>query len=86
MAKDKAKGPGTAKHKPVPRHTSEADRLGHAKIKNLQSALMAQGVHLSTNNAKPGDVAWVGPCVNGNRIVCYYDQNMDPSDCRNQSC
>ena len=86
-----------AKHKhretAIPRNVTEAEQRGHAKTEgfNLSSFTASHaakaGTHLSPSNAKPGDVAWVGPCEEGGtRIVCYYDQNMDPSDCRNQPC
>ena len=79
------------RHRTIARTVGEAKRRGHRKISNVRLSTMAasarsQGVHLSTSGAQPGDIAWAGPCVNGNRIVCYYDQNMNPSDCRNQPC
>jgi hypothetical protein len=77
----------------VPRTANEATKKGHRKIpKRLETAVArARSAHLGANisasNAKPGDVAWVGPCeASGTRVVCYYDQNMNPSDCRNQPC
>jgi hypothetical protein len=33
--------------------------------------------------AKPGDVAFIGPAQNGNRVMCYYDANLQPTICRN---
>jgi hypothetical protein len=73
----------------IPRTAKEASDAGHKKIsKTAKSALVhAKGAHISSNNAQPGDVAWVGPCEStGTRVVCYYDKNLDPSDCRNQPC
>jgi len=80
-----------AEHKVTPRTANEADQLGHSKASNFNLVSLGheekqKGVHMSAQGAKPGDVAWMGPCVAGIRIVCYYDQNMDPSDCRNQPC
>jgi hypothetical protein len=77
--------------KRVARTASEADERGHEplqqfSLKKLSAAKRNKGAHLSSDNAKPGDIAWVGPCENGSRIVCYYDENMNPSDCRNQPC
>jgi hypothetical protein len=68
----------------VPRVSSASKKMGHPKIPKPKS--FAKGVHISQKHAAPGDVAWVGPCEGQTRIVCYYDENMDPSDCRNQPC
>jgi hypothetical protein len=32
---------------------------------------------------KSGDVAFIGAVQNGNRLVCYYDAHLLPTDCRN---
>jgi hypothetical protein len=79
------------KFRGVARTVGEAKRRGHKKISNAKLTAMTASekknrMHFSRRDAKPGDIAWAGPCVNGNRIVCYYDPNMDPSDCRNQPC
>jgi hypothetical protein len=68
----------------VPRVASASKKLGHKSVAKPSS--FANGVNISQKHAAPGDVAWIGPCEGGNRIVCYFDENMDPSDCRNQSC
>jgi hypothetical protein len=68
----------------VPRVASVSKQMGHPKVPKPES--FAKGVHISPKHAAPGDVAWVGPCEGKTRIVCYYDENMDPSDCRNQPC
>lgn len=75
-----------AKDKSVPRTVAEADERGHAKIAMPSKAKMAKGHSLSITNAQPGDVAYVGPCENGQKTVCYYDARMLPSDCRQQDC
>jgi hypothetical protein len=31
-------------------------------------------------------VAWIGPCIDGRRRICYYDENLLPSDCHSESC
>lgn len=74
-----------AKHA-VARNVKEADKRGHASVPRPKAADRAKGAHLSSSTAKPGDVAYIGPCENGTRIVCYYDQNMLPSNCRSQPC
>jgi hypothetical protein len=82
-----AKGPHSiATHKTVPRTVAEADVHKHAKVPMPSAKDMAGGTHMSVQGAQVGDVAYVGPCEAGTRIVCYYDQNLDPSDCRNQPC
>jgi hypothetical protein len=70
----------------IPRHVKEADERGHEKVAALKAADRAKGAHISSSNAKPGDVAYVGPCEDSQRIVCYYDQNMLPKCCRTQPC
>jgi hypothetical protein len=73
----------------IPRTAKEATKIGHKKIgKRARVALLhAHGANISSSNAQPGDIAWVGPCEStGTRVVCYYDANMNPSDCRNQPC
>ena len=70
----------------VPRNVKEAHAQGHRQVPRLTAADRAKGAHLSPAGAKPGDVAYVGPCENGQRIVCYYDQDMLPSDCHTQAC
>ena len=77
----------------IPRTASEARKRGHKKITKKAAATIVRaqnshvGTHLSSNNANPGDVAWIGPCeASGTRIICYYDQNMDPSDCKDVPC
>lgn len=72
--------------KAVARHVKEADERRHEEVKRPSAAARAMGAHLSPANAKPGDIAYIGPCENGTRIVCYYDANMLPSDCRSQPC
>lgn len=79
------------KFKGVARTAGEATRRGHSQARNLSLADISaaekrKGTHFSRTDAKPGDIAWMGPCDDGSRIVCYYDDNMDPSDCRNQPC
>jgi len=68
----------------IPRVASASKKLGHSKAAKPKS--FAGGAHLSPKHAAPGDVAWIGPCDGNTRVVCYYDENMDPSDCRNQPC
>ena len=68
----------------VPRVVSASKKMGNKKAAKPKS--LANGVHISPKHAAPGDVAWIGPCENGTRIVCYFDENMDPSDCHNQPC
>ncbi len=77
----------------IPRTASEATKRGHAKTENFSlGKAMADlsnkmGTHFAAANAKPGDIAWVGPCeASGTRVVCYYDEAMQPTDCRNQPC
>lgn len=76
----------------IPRTVAQAKKQRHAKIRNLSFAKLAPerregGIALSATGAKPGDIAWIGPCEpNGKRVICYYDANLDPSDCRNISC
>jgi hypothetical protein len=70
--------------KKIPRVSSSSKKMGHPKVAKPKS--LAKGVQLSQQHAAPGDIAWIGPCNNGTRIVCYYDDNMDPKDCRNQPC
>jgi hypothetical protein len=79
--------------KPKPRHiprtAAQAAAGDHRKLskKQAKALLHEKGAHLSPNGAKPGDIAWVGPCEStGTRVICYYDRNMDPSDCRNVPC
>jgi hypothetical protein len=79
------------RHRGVARTAAEADERGHERARNfsindLTAAEKKHWTQLSPKHAKPGDVAWTGPCIDGIRIVCYYDANMDPSDCRNHSC
>ena len=76
----------------IPRTASEASQNGHPLAQafgvDVQAAIpTARGMHFSSASAKPGDVAWVGPCeASGTRVVCYYDQAMEPTDCRNVPC
>ncbi len=71
----------------IARTAKHADDRGHEKVaKRVTAAQRAKGAHFAAEGAKPGDVAWVGPCQGGTRIVCYYNSDMQPSDCRNQSC
>jgi hypothetical protein len=77
----------------IPRTAEEATARGHQKAGNFNLAhAMADlsnkmGTHFSATNAKPGDVAWSGPCeASGTRVVCYYDADMQPTDCRNVPC
>jgi hypothetical protein len=73
----------------IPRTATEAAARGHRKLskKRAQGIIHEKGAHLSPKEAKPGDIAWMGPCEStGTRVICYYDQNMDPSDCRNVPC
>ena len=73
----------------IPRTAKEAARQGHKKLSKKATAALnhAKGAHIASNNAQPGDVAWIGPCEStGTRIVCYYDENMDPKRCTNQPC
>lgn len=78
---------------PIPRNSAEADQLSHPKVESFNLAKLTAdlakqaGTHFSAKTASEGDVAWVGPCEEGGtRVVCYYDKNLDPSDCRNQPC
>jgi hypothetical protein len=80
-----------AKSKGIARTSAEAKRRGAKIIPKLSLKTMVKadkeaGVVFSKASAQPGDIAWMGPCVGGRRIVCYFDENMDPSDCRSQSC
>jgi hypothetical protein len=80
-----------ARHKGIPRTFAEAKDRGHKKMRNvslkaMKSAEKSAGVMLSAVGANPGDVAWVGPCIDGRRRVCYYDANMQPSDCHSEPC
>jgi hypothetical protein len=68
----------------IPRVSAASKKMGHRKVAKPKS--LVAGVHLAAQHAAPGDVAWIGDCKNGVRLVCYYDDNMDPSDCRNQPC
>lgn len=75
----------------VPRTVHEARALGHplAKTFDLSEASKATkvaGVTLSQKFASPGDIAWIGPCEDGKKIVCYYDPNLDPKDCHTVPC
>ena len=83
--------PKRKKHHDVARTAVEADDRGHEKtlnfrLDNLNIDKRNRGLMISAASARPGDIAWAGPCINGMRIVCYYDVNMDPSDCRNVPC
>lgn len=68
----------------IPRVVSASKKLGHKEVPKPKS--FAGGLSLSHQHAAPGDIAWVGPCEGNTRIVCYYDENMDPSRCTNQPC
>jgi hypothetical protein len=68
----------------VPRVSSVCEKMGYKKVSKPKS--FKKGVHISPKHAAPGDVAWVGDCEGKTRRVCYFDVNMDPSDCRNVPC
>jgi hypothetical protein len=64
-----------------------AESLENFQISGLRRSARSNAIEFSKRNAKPGDIAWIGPCEDtGTRIVCYYDANMDPSDCKNERC
>lgn len=44
------------------------------------------GTHFSPEGKQPGDIAWTGPCENGSQMVCRFDQDMQPSDCKPEPC
>lgn len=74
---------------PLARTVDESDHMGHQPASGfrLTASRRKLGVEVSPANAKPGDIAWIGPCeATGTRVVCYYDANLDPTDCRNQRC
>jgi hypothetical protein len=64
----------------VPRTLSAAKKAGHAPSRSRVE------MRLSSEGAKPGDIASIGPCENGNRIVCYFDEDMEPTHCVNMPC
>lgn len=69
----------------IPRTVKEVDVAGHQKAGKPR--VRGNGTHLSPEKAKPGDVAWIGPWEpNCTRRVCYFDEHMQPSDCRTQKC
>lgn len=69
----------------IPRTVKEADALKHKKARKPR--VPRTGTHLSVEKAKPGDLAWIGPCEpDGTRRVCYFDDHLQPSDCRTQKC
>lgn len=83
-----AKGPQSV----IPRTVHEANQQGYMKVEGFRISDLSRRekqrwTQVSPKFARPGDVAWVGPCEDsGTRIVCYYDDNLDPSDCRNERC
>ena len=75
----------------VPRTIHEARAAKHPQVRDFDlasasRATKAAGVTLTSKFARPGDVAWIGPCEDGVKIVCYYDVNMDPKDCHSVKC
>lgn len=76
----------------IPRTVAQAKKQRHAKIRNLSLEKLGPerrvgGIALAAAGAKPGDIAWIGPCEpHGKRVICYYDANLDPSDCRSIPC
>jgi hypothetical protein len=48
--------------------------------KDAREALLEHIV--PTSKSKTGELAWTGPEVGGTRLVCYFDANGAPTDCR----
>jgi hypothetical protein len=67
---------------PVKRDTCIAQK-GTGTLKEADEKMWGA---ISATKAIPGDIAWVGPCEHGVRIVCYYDEDMKPTDCRMAPC
>jgi hypothetical protein len=64
----------------VPRTLAAAKKAGHPAAKSPTET------RLSPEGAKPGDIASIGPCEKGNRIICYFDEDMEPTNCVNVPC
>lgn len=68
----------------IPRTVTEAQAAGHPKSNKAPAKKV--GATLSKQNAQPGDVGFIGPCVDKIRIVCYLDANLQPTDCHDVPC
>jgi hypothetical protein len=55
----------------------------HSHLANLQRQM---GTLYSTAGQGPGDVAWRGPCEGGTQMVCRFDRDMLPTDCKPEPC
>ncbi len=81
-----------ARRRTIARTLREAERRKYDvaigfSLAELSSTQRAKGTTFSKSDAEPGDIAWSGPCEeSGTHVVCYYDENMDPSICRNEPC
>jgi hypothetical protein len=73
----------------IPRTSAEAKKRKFKKTARPDAAdpRFKGSISFSKAQARPGDVAFIGPCEpTGTRVICFYDENMDPSDCRNVPC
>jgi hypothetical protein len=78
--------------KPVPRTHAAAKKAGHAPAQSFSLwSEMAEvsrrlGTHFPPQEASLGHIAWEGPCEGGTKVVCYYDEDMQPTRCFNVPC